>query len=45
MKIRSAFRKTVTNALKLVLVSGAFAVVALTISTALSDGNGQGPTA
>jgi hypothetical protein len=36
MNIRVAFRKTVTNALKLVLVSGAFAVAALTISTALS---------
>ena len=38
MKIRYAVRKTVTKALKLVLVSGAFAVAALTISTALSTG-------
>src|SRR5882672_695189 len=38
MNIRFAFRKTVTNALKLVLVSGAFAVAALTISTALTTG-------
>ena len=38
MKIRFAFRRTVTTALKLVLVSGAFAVAALTISTALSTG-------
>ena len=38
MNIRFAFRKIVTNALKLVLVSGAFAVAALTISTALSTG-------
>ena len=38
MNIRFAFRKTVTNALKVVLVSGAFAVAALTISTALSTG-------
>ena len=38
MNIRVALRRTVTKALKLVLVSGAFAVAALTISTALSTG-------
>jgi resuscitation-promoting factor RpfC len=38
MNIRFAFRKTVTTALKVVLVSGAFAVAALTVSTALSTG-------
>jgi hypothetical protein len=38
MNIRYAFRKVVTNSLKLALVSGAFAVAALTISTALSAG-------
>jgi hypothetical protein len=41
MNVRFAFRKTVTNALKLVLVSGAFAVAALTISTALSTGTAK----
>jgi hypothetical protein len=38
MNIRYAIRKTVTNSLKLVLVSGAFAVAAMTMSTALSAG-------
>ncbi|MDT5125605.1 MAG: resuscitation-promoting factor RpfC [Mycobacterium sp.] len=38
MSIRYAVRKTVTNSLKLVLLSGAFAVAALTMSTALSSG-------
>lgn len=33
-----SIRKTVTNGIKLVLVAGAFAVAALTISTALSSG-------
>jgi hypothetical protein len=41
MNVRVAFRKTVTTALKLVLVSGAFAVAALTISTALSTGTAK----
>src|SRR4029453_3075968 len=38
MNVRVAFRKTVTTTLKLVLVSGAFAVAALIISTPLSTG-------
>jgi hypothetical protein len=38
MSIRYAVRKTVTNSLKLVLLSGAFAVAALTMSTVLSSG-------
>ncbi|MDT5301051.1 MAG: resuscitation-promoting factor RpfC [Mycobacterium sp.] len=38
MSIRYAVRKTVTNSLKLVLLSGAFAVAALTMSTLLSSG-------
>jgi resuscitation-promoting factor RpfC len=38
MSIRNAVRKTVTNSLKLVLLSGAFAVAALTMSTMLSSG-------
>jgi hypothetical protein len=38
MSIRNAVRKTVTNSLKLVLLSGAFAVAALTMSTVLSSG-------
>jgi hypothetical protein len=41
MNIRFAFRKTLTKALKLVLVGGAFAVAALTISTALSTGTAK----
>jgi hypothetical protein len=41
MNIRFAFRKTLTKALKLVLVGGAFAVAALTISTALSTGTAR----
>jgi hypothetical protein len=38
MNVRFAFRTTVFNAVKLVLVGGAFVVAALTISTALSTG-------
>jgi hypothetical protein len=38
MSIRNAVRKTVTNSLKLVLLSGAFVVAALTMSTVLSAG-------
>jgi hypothetical protein len=41
MNIRFAFRKTLTKALKLVLVGGAVAVAALTISTALSTGTAR----
>ncbi|KAA0083387.1 transglycosylase [Mycolicibacterium sp. P9-64] len=41
MNVRFAVRRTVTKALKLVLVSGAFAVAALTISTALSTGTAK----
>lgn len=41
MNVRFAFRKTVATALKFVLVSGAFAVAALVISTATTTGTAK----
>jgi hypothetical protein len=38
MKIRHSIRKTVTNGLKAVLLGGAFAIAAMTMSTVLSTG-------
>jgi hypothetical protein len=38
MNVRNGIRKTVARSLKLVLVSGAFAVAAMTISTVLASG-------